>query len=177
MIQSPSLSVKIQIIGRKVCLRCKGRTLQLWKQLICWHHPAIFCLCGLYEHSYNREFGIFSNCLSSWFDPKAVTKSANDRHVLADEKWFTKCCLILRTFFSHQESTHHLCMIVTFKLNRCGFFLNGVVKFQGLWWNYEFDCQAIKIGWTDKKCIFKLLLGECSVGSASTAAFLINKVK
>ena len=171
--------MKIQIIGRKVCLRWKGRTLKLWKQLICWHHPAIFCLCGLYEHSYNREFGIFSNCLSSWFDPKAVTKSANDRHVLADEKWFTKCCLILRTFFLIKSRPtiyvwswpSNLIYIIA------AVFLDGVVKFQGLWWNYEFDCQAIKIGWTDKKCIFKLLLGECSVGSASTAAFLINKVK
>ena len=27
LIPSPSLSVKIQIIGRKVCLRCKGKTL------------------------------------------------------------------------------------------------------------------------------------------------------
>ena len=27
-IQSPSPSVKIQILGRKVCLRCKGKTLQ-----------------------------------------------------------------------------------------------------------------------------------------------------
>jgi len=27
LIPSPSPSVKIQIIGRKVCLRCKGKTL------------------------------------------------------------------------------------------------------------------------------------------------------
>ena len=48
-ILSPSLSVKIQIVGGKVCLWCKGKTLlgivnNLWKQKVCWHHQAIFCL-------------------------------------------------------------------------------------------------------------------------------------
>ena len=49
VIPSPSPSVKIQIMGGKVCLRCKGKTLlgivnKLWKQKVCWHHPAMFCL-------------------------------------------------------------------------------------------------------------------------------------
>ena len=41
--------MKIQIIGRKVCLRCKDKTMQgivnkLLKQNVCWHQPATFCL-------------------------------------------------------------------------------------------------------------------------------------
>ena len=49
LIPSPSPSVKIQIMGRKVCLRCKGKTLlgvvnKLLKQKKCLHHPALFCL-------------------------------------------------------------------------------------------------------------------------------------
>ena len=48
-IPSPSSSGKIQIVGGKVCLRCKGKTLlgifkNFWKQKVCWHHPAMFCL-------------------------------------------------------------------------------------------------------------------------------------
>ena len=47
LVSNPSdpLSVKIQIMDRKVCLRCKSKTLlgvlfsKLW-----WHHPAMFCL-------------------------------------------------------------------------------------------------------------------------------------
>ena len=136
---------------------------------------------------YFRVWYIFSNCpanmsglpiFKSLFCSKSCDK-IGEWHILAEVVG-----QMLRTFFSYQESTQHLCMIVTFKLNflwtssiSLQFFLNGVMKFQGLWWNYEFDCQAIKIGWTDKKCIFKLLLGECSVGSASTTAFLINIVK
>ena len=46
-ISSPS--VKIQIMCGKVCLRCKSKTLlgvvnKFWKQKVCWHHPAMFCL-------------------------------------------------------------------------------------------------------------------------------------
>ena len=49
LIPSPSPSVKIQIMGRKVCLRCKGKTLlgivnKLLFSKVCWHHPAMFCL-------------------------------------------------------------------------------------------------------------------------------------
>ena len=45
----PSPSVKIQIMGGNVCLRCKGKTLlgvanKILKQKVCWNHPAIFCL-------------------------------------------------------------------------------------------------------------------------------------
>ena len=48
-IPSPSPSVKTQILGRKVCLRCKGKTLlgfvnKLLKTKSFWHHPARFCL-------------------------------------------------------------------------------------------------------------------------------------
>ena len=45
-IPSPSPSEQIQIIGGKVCLRCKGKTLStnFWKQKVCSHHPAMFCL-------------------------------------------------------------------------------------------------------------------------------------
>ena len=42
LIPSPSLSVKIQIMGTKVCLRCKCKTLLFSK--VCWHRPAMFCL-------------------------------------------------------------------------------------------------------------------------------------
>ena len=44
-IQSPSPTVKIQIMGRKICLRCKGKTLLgfLFSK-VCWHLPAMFCL-------------------------------------------------------------------------------------------------------------------------------------
>ena len=45
----PSPLMKIQIKCGKVCLRCKGKTLlalstNFWKQKVCWHHPAMFCL-------------------------------------------------------------------------------------------------------------------------------------
>ena len=43
LIPSPSPSMKIQDMGRKICLRCKGKRL-LTKQKVCWHHPAMFCL-------------------------------------------------------------------------------------------------------------------------------------
>ena len=39
-IPSPSPSVKIQIMGGKVCSRWKGKTLLGWKQKVCWHPPA-----------------------------------------------------------------------------------------------------------------------------------------
>ena len=49
LIPSPSHSVKIQITGGKVCLRCKVKTLmdivnKLLKKKVCWHHPVMFCL-------------------------------------------------------------------------------------------------------------------------------------
>ena len=49
LISSPSPSAKIQIIGGKIWLRCKGITLlglstNFWKQKVCWHSPAMFCL-------------------------------------------------------------------------------------------------------------------------------------
>ena len=49
LIPSPSTSVKIKIMGRKVCLSCKGKTLlglstNFWKQKVWWHRPAMFCL-------------------------------------------------------------------------------------------------------------------------------------
>ena len=48
-IPSPSPSMKIQIMGGKACLRCKAKhcwvlSTSLWKQKVCWHHPAVFCL-------------------------------------------------------------------------------------------------------------------------------------
>ena len=62
LIPSPSSSVKIQIMDKKVCLMCKGKTLldivnKLWKQKICWHHPAMFCLCTQVNFpAYNLNF-------------------------------------------------------------------------------------------------------------------------
>ena len=49
LIPSPTPSVKIQIMGGKFCLRCKGKTLlgvvnKLLKTKSCWHHPAMFVL-------------------------------------------------------------------------------------------------------------------------------------
>ena len=49
LIPLPSSSVESQIMGVKVCLWCKSKTLlgivnKLWKQKVCWHHPAIFRL-------------------------------------------------------------------------------------------------------------------------------------
>jgi hypothetical protein len=49
LILSPSLSVKIQDMRRKVCFRYKGKTLlgvvnKLLKTKVCRYHPAIFCL-------------------------------------------------------------------------------------------------------------------------------------
>ena len=49
LIPSPSPSVKIDIMGGKVCLRCKGKTLlddvnKLLKKKVFWHPPAMFCL-------------------------------------------------------------------------------------------------------------------------------------
>ena len=52
LIPSPSPSVKIQTMGRKLCLMCKGKTvldvfvLFLFSK-VCWHHPAKFCLITL----------------------------------------------------------------------------------------------------------------------------------
>ena len=48
-IPSPSPSMKIQIMGGKVCLRCKGKTLlgivnKLLKKKVWWQRPAMFCL-------------------------------------------------------------------------------------------------------------------------------------
>ena len=48
-IPSLSPSVKIQIMGGKVCLRCRGKTLlgivnKLLKTKSFWGHPAMFCL-------------------------------------------------------------------------------------------------------------------------------------
>ena len=47
-IPSPSPSVKIQIMSRKICLRCKGKILlgivNKPMKTKCWHHPAMFCL-------------------------------------------------------------------------------------------------------------------------------------
>ena len=51
-IPSPSPSVKIHIMGRKVCLRCKSETLMgighkllnFWFSEFCRHAPAMFCL-------------------------------------------------------------------------------------------------------------------------------------
>ena len=47
-IPSPSPLVKIQIMGRKVCLKCKCKKLlgvnKLLKTKACCHHPAMFCL-------------------------------------------------------------------------------------------------------------------------------------
>ena len=49
LIPSPSSSVKIQIMGRKVCLRCKGEAFlgivnKHLNEKSCWHHPAGFAL-------------------------------------------------------------------------------------------------------------------------------------
>ena len=60
-ISSPS--VEIQIMGGKVCLRCKGKTLvgfvnKLWKQKVCWHHPAIFC--HTVHSRFKKDFGKLS---------------------------------------------------------------------------------------------------------------------
>ena len=44
---SPSPSAKIQIMGGKICLRCKGcwmLSTNFWKQKVCRQCPAIFCL-------------------------------------------------------------------------------------------------------------------------------------
>ena len=48
-IPSPSPSLKIQIMGRKVCLRCKGKTLlgivnKLLKTKSFWHQTVMFAL-------------------------------------------------------------------------------------------------------------------------------------
>ena len=41
-IPSPSPSMKIQIMGGKVCFAKHCRN--FWYQKVCWHHPAMFCL-------------------------------------------------------------------------------------------------------------------------------------
>ena len=44
----PSPSAKIQIMGGKVCLRCKGKTLLgVVNKLLKTHHPTMFCLITL----------------------------------------------------------------------------------------------------------------------------------
>ena len=57
-ISSPSPSVKIQIMGGKVCLRGKGKTLlgivnKLLYSKVCWQHPAMFCLYTFPTHNLN----------------------------------------------------------------------------------------------------------------------------
>ena len=49
LIPSPSSSVKVQIVDRKVFLRwrakhCWALSKNLWKQKVCWCLPAMFCL-------------------------------------------------------------------------------------------------------------------------------------
>ena len=46
LIPSPSPLVKIQYVGVKICLRCKGKTLFFFSK-VCWYHPAMFCLITL----------------------------------------------------------------------------------------------------------------------------------
>ena len=83
-IPSISPSVKIQIMGGKVCLRCKGKSLLTMssKQKICWHHLAMFCLitssklsCQKFEFSLKMKvmgsnpgylLKIFSTLPTSW---------------------------------------------------------------------------------------------------------------
>ena len=55
-ILSPSPSVKVQIMGGKVCLRGKGKLLpgivnKLLYSNVCWQHPAIFCLYTCPAHT------------------------------------------------------------------------------------------------------------------------------
>ena len=51
----PSPSVKIQIMGRKVCLRWKGKTLLgIVNKLLktkSWYHPAMLCLITSSKHT------------------------------------------------------------------------------------------------------------------------------
>ena len=66
-IPSPSPSVKIQIVDRKVCLRWKDKILvrfsiNFWKQNFCWHHPAMFFIITSRLSSY-----IFSTLISLLF--------------------------------------------------------------------------------------------------------------
>ena len=83
MIPSPSTSVKIQIMGGKVCLRCKGKTLlgvvnKLRKQKVYWHHPAMFCLITWGRGDVQIEKSIPSIFLESphQLDMKNVVKSS-----------------------------------------------------------------------------------------------------
>ena len=57
-ISLPSPSVKIQIMGGKVCLRCKGKhcwalTTNFLYSKVCWKHPAMFCLYKFPAHNLN----------------------------------------------------------------------------------------------------------------------------
>ena len=68
-IPSLSLSVKIQIMGGKDCLSCKGRTLlgvfytNFWEQKVCWNHPAMFCL--ITSSKLSRQWFEFSLVMGS----------------------------------------------------------------------------------------------------------------
>ena len=51
-------SVKIQIMGGKVCLRCKSKILlgvvnKLLERKVCWQHPSMFCFYTFPTHNLN----------------------------------------------------------------------------------------------------------------------------
>ena len=84
-IPSPSPSVKIQIMGGKICMRCKGKTLLgvvnklLKTKNFCRHHSAMFCL-------------ITSSKLSrQWFELSLKMMGLNPGYLL---KSFLLYCLI-----------------------------------------------------------------------------------
>ena len=67
LILSPS--VKIQIMRRTVCLKCKGKTLLavgFWIWKVCWQRPAMFCLYTSSKHS--RPWFEFS-LMVMWLNP------------------------------------------------------------------------------------------------------------
>ena len=56
--------MKIQVLGGKVCLRCKGKTLlddvnKLFVLKVCWHRPAMFCLITS-NKTFPRKIWIFA---------------------------------------------------------------------------------------------------------------------
>ena len=69
------ISLEIQIMGGKVCLRSKGKTLLgIWKQKICWHHLAMFCL--ITSRKLSRQWFEFSlKGKVIWSNPGYLLKS------------------------------------------------------------------------------------------------------
>ena len=94
----PSPSMKIQIMSVKICLRSKGKhcwvlSTNFWKQKVCWHHPAMFCLITSSKLSPNSVQCSGDNIwigISSKIQPFCPKSFGNHRFFFVTEKYQKK---------------------------------------------------------------------------------------